>query len=67
MKWEKPAFVEIGMNAEIGGYQSDFGDSEPAGPRKPTVANVGNFGKVGLTHGVSGASDAAGNRASRPL
>jgi hypothetical protein len=40
MKWERPDVVEIGMNAEIGGYQSDFGDSEPAGPRGPTVGPV---------------------------
>ena len=26
MNWETPAFVEINMSAEIGGYQSDFGD-----------------------------------------
>ena len=37
MKWERPDFVEIGMNAEIGGYQSDFGDDEPAGPRGPVL------------------------------
>ena len=37
MKWEQPDFVEIAMNAEIGGYQSDFGDGEPAGPRGPVV------------------------------
>jgi hypothetical protein len=58
MKWEKPAFVEIGMNAEIGGYQSDFGDSEPAGPRKPVV---------GLTGVAPGASELAESRASNPL
>jgi hypothetical protein len=40
MKWERPGFVEIGMNAEIGGYQSDFGDGEPAGPRGPTTEAV---------------------------
>ena len=32
MKWETPAFVEINMSAEIGGYQSDFGDRDPMGP-----------------------------------
>jgi hypothetical protein len=37
MKWERPDFVEIGMNAEIGGYQSDFGEGEPAGPRGPVL------------------------------
>ena len=38
MTWERPDFVEIGMNAEIGGYQSDFGDGEPgAGPRGPVA------------------------------
>lgn len=26
MTWEKPSFVEIDMSAEIGSYQSDFGD-----------------------------------------
>jgi hypothetical protein len=39
MTWERPDFVEIGMNAEIGGYQSDFGDQEPAGPTGPVVAD----------------------------
>lgn len=37
MKWERPDFVEIGMNAEIGGYQSDFPEGEPAGPRGPVL------------------------------
>jgi hypothetical protein len=32
MKWETPSFVEINMSAEIGGYQSDFGDRDPVGP-----------------------------------
>ena len=32
MKWETPAFVEINMSAEIGGYQSDFGDRDPRDP-----------------------------------
>ena len=31
MKWETPSFVEINMSAEIGGYQSDFGDRDPDG------------------------------------
>ena len=35
MKWETPAFVEINMSAEIGGYQSDFSDRDP---RDPVVA-----------------------------
>jgi hypothetical protein len=39
MKWETPAFVEINMSAEIGGYQSDFSDRDP---RDPVVeASVG--------------------------
>jgi hypothetical protein len=37
MKWERPELFEIGMNAEIGGYQSDFGDREPVGPKGPTA------------------------------
>ena len=35
MKWETPAFVEINMSAEIGGYQSDFPDRDPWGPPAP--------------------------------
>ena len=35
MKWETPAFVEINMSAEIGGYQTDFGDGDPVGPAAP--------------------------------
>lgn len=26
MKWEAPSFVEIKMDAEINGYQDEFGD-----------------------------------------
>jgi hypothetical protein len=37
MKWETPAFVEINMSAEIGGYQSDFSDRDP---RDPVVEQV---------------------------
>jgi hypothetical protein len=32
MKWETPAFVEINMSAEIGGYQSDSPDRDPRDP-----------------------------------
>jgi hypothetical protein len=35
MKWETPAFVEINMSAEIGGYGSDFTDRDPWGPVAP--------------------------------
>ncbi len=37
MKWETPAFVEINMSAEIGGYGSDFTDRDPWGPVAPQV------------------------------
>jgi hypothetical protein len=37
MKWERPELFEIGMNAEIGGYQSDFEGGEGPGPRGPTA------------------------------
>jgi hypothetical protein len=40
MKWERPELLEIGMNAEIGGYQSDFGEGEPAGPRGPVAQSA---------------------------
>jgi len=26
MRWEEPSFVEVNMDAEIGGYQDDLGD-----------------------------------------
>jgi len=32
MNWQTPAFVEINMSAEIGGYQSDFDDRDPIEP-----------------------------------
>jgi coenzyme PQQ precursor peptide PqqA len=31
MNWEKPAFIEVDMSAEIGGYQGDEGQG-PNGP-----------------------------------
>jgi hypothetical protein len=37
MKWETPAFVEINMSAEIGGYGSDFSDRDPWGPVASSV------------------------------
>ncbi len=42
MKWETPAFVEINMSAEIGGYGSDFTDRDPWGPVS-TVESHGNL------------------------
>ena len=41
MKWETPAFVEINMSAEIGGYQSDFSDRDPWGPVAPRSEKPG--------------------------
>ena len=35
MKWNTPAFVEINMSAEIGGYGSDFTDRDPWEPVAP--------------------------------
>jgi hypothetical protein len=32
MSWETPSFVEINMNAEIGGYNPDFDEREPSEP-----------------------------------
>jgi hypothetical protein len=40
MKWETPAFVEINMSAEIGGYGSDFTDRDLAGPMAPRAASA---------------------------
>lgn len=41
MKWETPAFVEINMSAEIGGYGSDFTDRDPWGPVAPHAETNG--------------------------
>lgn len=30
--WQKPAFIEVSMNAEIGSYQEDFGGRGNAPP-----------------------------------
>jgi hypothetical protein len=35
--WQKPAFTEVSMNAEIGSYQEDFGgrgNAPPSSARK---------------------------------
>jgi hypothetical protein len=37
MNWETPAFVEINMSAEIGGYGGDFSDRDPWGPVASSV------------------------------
>lgn len=42
MTWETPAFVEINMSAEIGGYGSDFTDRDPLDP-------VGRVAETALT------------------
>src|SRR5262249_36806082 len=41
MKWETPAFVEINMSAEIGGYGSDFTDRDPWAPAAPHAESAG--------------------------
>ena len=48
MKWETPAFVEINMSAEIGGYGSDFTDRDPWGPVS-TVKPAGTTKSTGKT------------------
>jgi hypothetical protein len=48
MKWETPAFVEINMSAEIGGYGSDFTDRDPWGP-VATAKPAGATKSVGKT------------------
>jgi hypothetical protein len=30
--WQTPAFIEINMSAEIGGYQDDFEERAPSEP-----------------------------------
>lgn len=40
MNWETPTFVEINMNAEIGGYGSDFTDRDPSGPLASPVTSA---------------------------
>ena len=45
MKWETPAFVEINMSAEIGGYGSDFTDRDPWGPVATAAESAGKTGR----------------------
>jgi len=33
--WQKPAFIEVSMNAEIGSYQEDFGGRGNVPPSAP--------------------------------
>lgn len=33
--WQKPEFIEVSMNAEIGSYQEDFGGRGNAPPIAP--------------------------------
>ena len=40
MTGERTECVEIGRNGEIGGYQYEFGEGEPAGPRGPILDTV---------------------------
>jgi hypothetical protein len=41
MQWLRPEFVEIKMDAEISGYQSEFdppnGSKDPVAPREPKI------------------------------
>ena len=43
MRWETPAYTEIEMNAEIGGYQDDFGEKrwDPDPESKASAAPAG--------------------------
>ncbi len=50
MKWEQPVLIEIAMNAEIGGYQSDSGDEVPPGPRGPVLEAGSADTKDGATN-----------------
>jgi hypothetical protein len=42
MNWEAPAFEEINMSAEIGGYQGDFdgGNRPPAADAAPAAESA---------------------------
>lgn len=38
--WQKPSFIEVSMNAEIGSYQEDFGgrgNTPPVAPARKEV------------------------------
>lgn len=42
MKWQTPSFVEVDMNAEIGGYEGDEGgDFLPPFVETPALAEPG--------------------------
>jgi hypothetical protein len=50
-KWETPSFVELKMDAEINGYQDDFGsppDVQEGARETPTVTTSTATGSVHL-------------------
>lgn len=38
MEWETPAYTEINMSSEIGGYQDDFDERTPGPGNSPPAA-----------------------------
>ncbi len=40
MEWEPPAYTEINMSSEIGGYQDDFEERGPAPANGPPVVTT---------------------------
>jgi hypothetical protein len=44
--WQKPEFIEVSMNAEIGSYQEDFGGRGNAPPIVPARTQVETHDKA---------------------
>jgi len=40
MIWEKPAYIEVNMSSEIGGYQDEFDERSPVEPTLPAQPPV---------------------------
>lgn len=45
MPWEKPSFLEVGMNSEIGAYQDEFDERRADDPvqARPAIEQSGQL------------------------
>jgi hypothetical protein len=61
MAWEAPSFVEIDMNAEIGGYQADDGERYEPSQRglAASIASAGGAGEPVVEPAIERAEPAA--------
>lgn len=56
MEWETPSFIEIDMSAEIGAYQSDFGEDYRRDEEAPPSPDVERASALARTVGPAPAA-----------